>query len=468
MKDKTFTEFDSLLKEAIASVEDELEIEDVGWNRLGVSGGIINESARINNLTQSRLYATKDPLAKQAIRLWTDYTFGTGITQTAKDDKTQEIIDGFWKSDKNKCYLSPIGQRKMSDKLLIDGEVFIALFLDKKGTGALRCFNPLEISEIVSDPDDFDSVMYYLRSWSNAQGKPISKYYRSVNNIVDKSTENAAGTLVSATEEDDALIYHVTYNTIEQRGNPLLLPALDWIKQYRRFLASRVAIMLALARFAWKVKVKGGAGAVSSVKSTFNEQEVPAGSIQLENMGSEMQPIRTDSNATNAYQDGRMLKLQIAAAVGIPEQYFGDISIGNLATAKTVELPMMKMFQSYQAVWGCVYDDINNIVLEDADVDEDKRYVDIDFPLIAPEDVAQMAQSLVLILQAMPDLAYSRDVQQVALMTLGIDNTAEVLDALKNMEEGNPDVKLIRALEGFKESIDGKRNMSDVQRIGIH
>ncbi|KKL65463.1 hypothetical protein LCGC14_2154710, partial [marine sediment metagenome] len=63
---------------------------------------------------------------------------------------------------------------------------------------------------------------------------------------------------------DDVQVYHLTYNTIGQRGLPLLLPAIDWIKQYRRFLASRVAIMLALARFAWKTKTKGGQTAVDA------------------------------------------------------------------------------------------------------------------------------------------------------------------------------------------------------------
>jgi len=76
-----FKDFDTLLQEATQSVEQELDIEDQGWIRLGATGGqIISPNERINNVKNSRLYYTKDPLARQAIRLWTDYTFGTGMT----------------------------------------------------------------------------------------------------------------------------------------------------------------------------------------------------------------------------------------------------------------------------------------------------------------------------------------------------------------------------------------------------
>ena len=148
-----------------------------------------------------------------------------------------------------------------------------------------------------------------------------------------------------------------------------------------------------------------------------------------------------------------MLRLQVCAAVGIPEQYFGDISSGNLATAKTVELPLMKMFQSYQQVWADVYKDINEIILQHERVSPGEWYVDMDFPAIAPEDVAQVAQSLLAILQVLPELALARDVQQVALMILGINDTDEVLDQLQKEAKSDPTVALTRVLKRFQESL---------------
>ncbi len=449
-------ELDILIKEATTSVEADLALEDQGWIALSdTTTDVVTSAERIMNLKLSRLYAVKDPLGKQAIRLWTDYTFGSGMTSHSDEDKTEKVRQEFWESKANQNVLSARGQRKSSDKLLIDGEVFFAIFLGTKGEAKIRLIDPLEITEIISDAEDKENVLYYQRKWSDAQGKVHEAIYRSTTNIKGELAKDAQGKDVKHTE--DALVYHLTYNTISQRGNPLLLPALIWLKYYTKFMASRIAIMLALAKFAWKTKVKGGQTAVDAIKAKTNAQTVAAGSVLLENMGSDTTPIKTETGAQAAYQDGRQIKLMIAAAVGIPEQYFGDISIGNLATAKTVELPMMKMFQSYQKVWEDTYTDINEIVFTHNSIPEDKQYVDMDFPAIAPEDVSQAADNFVKILQVLPELGDSSDVKQVALMTLGVNDPAEVLDELGKTEEtGTTEARLLRAIKQLREALNKK------------
>ena len=450
-------ELEVLIREATQTVEDELRLEDEGWTNLSMgTGDVITAQARIDNLKLSRLYYVKDPLARQAIRLWTDYTFGSGMMWSVaeENEKTKEALEGFWDSKANQGVLSARGQRKSSDKLLVDGEVFFAIFLGSSGESRIRRIDPLEITEIITNPEDIEDVRYYRREWTDAQAKPQKATYRSTTNLRDESTKDASGASVRKT--DDALVYHLTYNTISQRGNPLLLPALDWIKQYRRFLASRVAIMLALARFAWRSKVKGGQTVVDAIKAKTHQQEIAAGSHLIENLGVDTTPIKTETGAQGAYQDARTIKLQICAAVGIPEQYFGDISIGNLATAKTVELPMMKMFQSYQKVWSDVYQDIDEVILEHNQVPPDKWYIDRDFPAIAPADVAQIAESLVGIIGVFPQFAYSDDVKQIALMALGVNDPDEVLEALDKEDKGAVEARLIKALKQFRESLNKK------------
>ena len=448
-------ELEVLIREATASVEADLALEDVGWiNLSATTGDVITVQERITNLKLSRLYSAKDPLGKQSIRLWTDYTFGTGMTWSTEDDKAREALEAFWDSKANQAVLSARGQRKSSDKLLIDGEVFFAIFLGAKNEAKIRLIDPLEITEIITDPDDKEDVKFYRRQWTDTQARPHDDIYRSTTNIKGEAALDQYGKSVTQTE--DALIYHLTYNTISQRGNPLLLPALLWMKYYTRFLSSRIAIMLALAKFAWKSKVTGGQVAVDAIKAKTDGQVIAAASHLVENLGVDTTPIKTDTGASNAYQDGRMIKLQVAAAVGIPEQYFGDISIGNLATAKTVELPMMKMFQSYQAVWNDAYQDIDEVVLEHAKVPSDKWYVDRDFPAIAPEDVLQAATAIVQILGVMPSFADSPDVQQIAMMTLGVNDPAEALEQIAKEAKANPEVALIRALRPFREALKRK------------
>jgi len=448
-KTEEIESLEALIREATRTIEDELKLEDKGWINLSIGAAdIIPAAERIVNLRLSQLYYAKDPLAKQAIRLWTDYTFGSGMTWQTEDDNAKKALDGFWDDRANRGVLSARGQRKSSDKLLVDGEVFFAIFLGANGEAKIRRINPLEIAEIITDKDDIEKVLYYRRKWTDRQGSAHETIYRDVTNKEGEAGLDATGGAVK--HDDDALIYHLAYNTTGQRRNPLLLPALDWIKYYRKFLTSRIAIMLALARFALRTQVKGGQAAVDAIRAKTHEQEIAAGSHLIENLGAETTVMKQETGASAAYQDGRMIKLQIAAAVGIPEQYFGDISIGNLATAKTVELPMMKMFQSYQQIWADAYRDIDEVILEHNGVAPDKWYIDRDFPAIAPEDVAQAAKSLVDILTVMPEFAYSPDVQQVALMILGINDPAEVLAAMAKESKTDPNIRLARALREFR------------------
>ena len=459
---KIMPEFDEILREATQQVEDALNLEDQGWVNLSQQGTeVITSESRKTTVKEARLYSLRDPLCRRAVALMTDYSFGPGITWNMKDEPAKKLLETFWKAPGNKPLLSAKGQRKSSDKLLTDGELFLAVFLGNQGQATIRRIDTLEITEFITDPDDKENVRYYKRDWNDAQAKSHTDYYRSFANIKDVACQDSGGN--SKQKTTDALVYHLAINDLGQRGNSYLMPVLEWIKLYRKFLASRVAIMLALSRFAWKRKIKGGQTAIDAIKAKTHEKEIKAGSDLLENEGVDTQPIKTESGASAAYQDGRQIKLQVAAGTGWPEQYFGDISIGNLATAKTVELPVQKMCESYQAIWQGAYEDIFRLILTHNNVAEDKQYVDMDFPAISEEMAAAMAQAMGVLLQAFPQFADSRDVQQQALMILGVQNPNEVLEQLNQTTEGDPSVALARVLRRFRESL----NKSDGHYVGV-
>lgn len=413
-------------REALLDVETQLKLNDRGWVQLGTSPEQLGFK-RTEAVQQSRLYWAGDPLAKQAIRLWTDYAFGTGVQWKAADDKASAALTDLVDSPRNASVFSPRGQRMGSDKLLIDGEVFIALFPGKQPI--VRYIDPLQITELVTNPDDYADVRYFKREWSTPQGQVKTVYYRSWLNPDNVPIQDAGGRSIRSTEE--AILYHLPVNTIASRGVPLLYPAIDWIRLHRRFLAARVAVMLAAARFVWNLKVQGNQAQVEQVAKQYEDNPPPAGSMHVENATAGLQSIRADTGAQQAYNDGRMIKLMVSAATGWPEQYFGDISIGNLATAQTVELPVQKMCQSYQAVWGGVYRDIFNTVFGFQKVE--KRYVDIDFPPITPTSAGVIADAFSKILPQFPAFVESPDVQQQALMALGITNTKDAMETLENV-----------------------------------
>ena len=428
------TMFQQFLKEAIQSVEDELAAEDKGWLNLTLTGNEpVTEEARKLAVKQSRLYYYTDPMAKQAIRLWTDYSFGEGMSWSSEKENVKSVMGGFFDNPKNQTVLGSRGQRKSSDKLLVDGEIFFVLFLGAEGDTSIRTIDPLEITEIITLPDDIEAPMYYRRLWNDRQGQPHETIYRSTINEGDEGTLDAAGKAVKSS--DKGVVYHFALNTLGQRGIPILLPAHFYFKYQRKFLAARISIMLAMTRFLWKQKVQGGATAVAATKAIQQAKAPAAGSTWVENPAINMEPIRQATGSGDAYNDGRMIKLQIAAATGWPEQYFGDLSTGNLATAKTVELPVQKMCGSYQRMWGDTYKDICEVVLKHENIPETEQYVDFDFPAIAPQDAIGFAQTVQALAAVFPAFANAKDVKTAALIAMGINDPSAVLGELDKIEK---------------------------------
>jgi len=452
-------ELRQLITEATWEIEQLFDIDETDWVQVGsYNTQGLTEIQRKEIVRNSRKYYYKDPLAKQAIRMWTTYSFGGRVSVQSKDEDVQKLIDTFMEDPENKSVLSATGIAKSSDKGLVDGELFFVLFYGKgSGMKIRRLMEPMEITEFITNPEDVEDIRYFKRVWGDTMLRMHEDYYASTMNLTGEPTPYLYAPTSNILEGPTAegYIYHLPFNTIYQRGYPLLTPVLDWLKEYRRYLASRIAIMLALARFAWKQKMKGGASAIAAQKAKTDDKWPQAASTLIENLGVDTTPVKTDTGAKNAYTDGRMVKLQVAAGVGIPEQYFGDVSVGNFATSKTVELPMLKQFEQYQNVWADALQDILNVLFEFEGVSEEKRKLDIDFPPIAPKDAAEAAKAMAALIGAFPEFAGSPEVKQVALQNMGVNNVTDVLDTLAEEMNKNGDVKeatLVKLISALREA----------------
>src|SRR5690606_26615419 len=85
------------------------------------------------------------------------------------------------------------------------------------------------------------------------------------------------------------------------------------------------------------------------------------GSTFVAGEGTSLQPVRT-SGATVSAEDGRRLLLMVAASSGLPETFFGDASIGTLATAKSLDRPTELMMEDRQKLWRDVFINILEFV----------------------------------------------------------------------------------------------------------
>ena len=98
----------------------------------------------------------------------------------------------------------------------------------------------------------------------------------------------------------------------------------------------------------------GGGGAADmppAVGSTF----ISGPDVKIE-------PVRT-AGATVGADDARRLLLMVAASFGLPETYFGDASVGTLATARSLDRPTELKMIDRQTLWSDTLRAIHDYVL---------------------------------------------------------------------------------------------------------
>lgn len=440
------------LQEAYTRADLELALEDRGWLTQGRHGNAaeLDTQSRTLIVAKARRYWLRDPLMKQPVRLWTDYALGTGVTWDSKDAKIKKRCDDFAEAGRNSTIMDSEGQRRSSKKLLVDGELFFAIFDPESGSKekTIRRIDCLQITDFICDPDDEEHVLGYRRQ--TAADKTL--YYADWRNTdydnemlaeqSDPSTKSKIGDKV----ETDCRVYHLPFDTLLKRGNSLLSPVLDWSKEHKRFMEARVAITQALAKFAWKGKVKGGQGIINQVQSKLESTSVKSGQFSverhpqsahggtwLENAGMDLAPTPRGTGAGDAASDGNQLKLMTCAGTGVFLHYFGDPSTGNLATAVSMELPMLKMFQSYQSLWKDAYKNILAIALtkDPEEIREMRQKITLDLPPILLDDTRKLGQYITSVGALFPEICVP-EVLQALLTPLNVENLDEVMDSIEN------------------------------------
>lgn len=435
------------ISEAFTRADIELAIDDRGWENFTNTRNLQDNDPvlRTSIMQRSRLYWQRDPLAKQAVRLWTDYAIGNGFSYKAEDDAVQTQIDEFKRDRANRSIMNAAGQQQSSKKLLIDGDMFFAVFKSTNGSRkVIRRIDPLQVTEILTDPDDEERALVYVRKITALNGKVSTRYYADWA-LDDEGKKLAAEqkdpiTKQVVTIELDVVVYHAAFDKIGKRGNGLLSSVVDWSREHRRFMEARVAIVQALAKFAYKLSVKGGQAVVNSIQAKLQStiaatglnggverqpQNAPGGTF-AQNAGLDMTPMPRVTGAGDAKEDGNGLKLMVSAGTGIMLHYFGDPSTGNLATATAMELPMLKMFAGYQQFWMDVYRDLFSIILEEDPDAADAAVIDIDFPPILQEDLAKLGAFITQMVTAFPETKIP-EVISMLLVALGINDIDDIM-----------------------------------------
>jgi hypothetical protein len=505
------------LRERIAELE--FALEDRDW--LTLAGAASHEFSRGGLQTISRicrLMYLKNPLIKRGVSVKADYVFGRGVNISAKDELINEIVQAFINDDHNRAEF--IGQQSRLQKdveLETDGNIFFVFFIHPMtGSVRMRTISCDEIVDIITDPNDAKKPWFYKRVWNENTFDFVEGIYRSKARsayYIDwRYHSTTIPTRIGTVDVMQAPVYHVKIGGFSdwKFGVPGLYSAIDWAKAYKVFLENWSTIVAAYARFAFKATTTGGAKGLDAAKRRLSTDPahstgIPPNTNAKPTTGAtvvaardrdgqsmfDLEPIRT-AGATTSAEDGRRLLLMVAAATGLPETFFGDVSVGTLATASSLDRPTELQFANRQMFWHDVYRNILTYVLfwaakapdgklrgvaeiisneyaEDViRFDEDTNdHIDIDFPPIVEHDLQAYINALVsgatLNGQVPTVISDMRLLARMILTQLGENDIDEILDQLypptennaPEIDPANPiDASLLQATETLRESIE--------------
>ena len=446
-------------------------LEDIGWINLSLSQQSTDLNLMVKDgfekmIKRVRLYYYNNPLAGHWVHLTTSFVFGEGIgVPKAKDEAIQEIVDAFWNDpDNQKALTSFQAQQLLSNKIQYEGNLFFVLFDDEEGDVRVRVLNTVEIKDIIMDEEDrMRPAFYKIHVQKKKFDFKAGTYTTTVNQIkyhadIDAPPEaNIPPNLLL-----DGKILHIKINCDinDQFGIPNLYRAIDWMKAHKDMAGDLATFIKSLSRFAWKKKVKGGPAKVASIADSLKTRtdlsniSSSAGQMQIENEGVDLQAINLPTGGAKIGTDGlKQMQLQVCAASGIFHHYFGDPSTGNLATAKSMELPMVKMFQAWQKLWESIFTTVLQyqfkrkiaLGLLEGTIELDPKTgreiietsldmsLDLDFPPIIEENLKEVAEAINKAKEG--GLISEELAAQLFLLAANVDNIEdEVQKALADLE----------------------------------
>jgi hypothetical protein len=368
---------ESELQERLAALE--FAMESAEWRVVSAQGDQEFSRGGLTSVTEiSRLMFLKNPMIKRGVLVKRDYVFGQGWAIHAQEPAIQATIDAFLYDQKNDdVFGSHEARLQLEIELQTDGNWFFCFFINAvTGQLRIRTISFDQIDDVLYNPDDSKEPWYYLRRWTETRV-----------NMSDGSTEAVVRAAFypdwryKPTAQPkhigdwpvywDRPLYHVKVGGFSnwKFGISEIYDAIDWARAYKSFLEDWASIVRAYRKFAFQLTapsskaVSGIRGKIGNGSEANGNAVAPpiTGSIFAATEGYNLQAVKT-SGATVSADDGRRLQLMVAASFGLPETFFGDASVGSLATAESLDRPTELMMQNRQQLWRDVTLNIINFV----------------------------------------------------------------------------------------------------------
>lgn len=464
----------------------------------------------------ARIMYLKNPLVQRGVDAKRFYVWGQGVSVRAEAPEVTGVIRAFEEDGKNIVVLTSHQARMNAEvELQTDGNLFFVFFVNP-ATGRVRVRTMAfgEVEEKVCNPDDNREPWYYLRRWTERRmtAGGSREYESRVAWYPDWRYNPASkpGTIDGQPVRWETPIYHVRVGGFSnwQFGISEIYDTIDWAMAYKEFLEDWASIVRAYRRFAFQLTTPGGRRGIAAAKTKLNttfgnasgsqaETNPPpvVGSTFISGEGVNLAPVRT-SGATVSADDGRRLLLMVASSFGLPETFFGDVSVGTLATAKSLDRPTELAMTDRQTLWADVLGDIYRYVLlwavkapsgalrglariertvEEGVIEERVIWnedvdaaISVTFPPLVESDVSERVAAIVnaATLGQAGTLAGTIDLPTLArmlLQALGVEDVDEIVERLfpdgevakePSAERSQADAQMVEALRELREALE--------------
>lgn len=361
-----------------------------------------------------------DPLTWRGVQLIEQFALGAGlhakVTKSTGDSKgqthdaAQQAWDRFWKVNRMDERL-----KKIARDIEIMGEQFIRYFPEPGNPRGLlvRSLDPATIYDIVTDPEDFETVFFYHQQFQTPyqlyapQGRAPSGGPPAPTGV----TQPGATTRYIIRQIDWREIdhYRINVGASERRGRSSLYPVLGWIKRLRDYMTSRVIQADMQSRYAYDLEVKGTPGDLAKVQNAmFPNRRPPApGSVLGHSQNVALNPVNFQGSVgLGNDQTFEALVNIIAVGLGIPKEYLGIQGKGSRAGALVATEPGAKRFQGAQEQLRTILENIADRFFKAAGFSDAE--IEFTFPSIASEERHQKLE----------DLAYAEGMGWVSKQTV--------------------------------------------------
>ncbi len=414
----------------------------------GLQGDDEDEQLRRDTIVPvSRRAFRWDPLTKWIVNTWTNFGHGQSVVIAPVDDDVQKWWREFWTARRNRSILGIRQIHKNSNKVLVDGEFLFAYFTAKDGGRVtVRRISTLEITELITAPDDDETILYYKRDWMQ-EDKERTRYYpdwlATDEELAEADLPEGAELAQAQDDGVDVDMMQVALTAQTRRGWPLMAASQDWNRAYNDFLKNRAAVSKAVATYVDRVRVDGGSRAVTSFTNLLQSSLVTdpdsgetnpvpaAGATAVMNKAVNWDRFNMASGASDAEIDGRMLFNMVGIGAGLFPHWLGHGESFRLATAQAMELPTLRNFQRYQMFWQSIWQDMFDFVLMQAERYGGQRFpekgVAIELDPLLQEDLTALAEALAQLSTVSQVALPAKAISRIVWQAVGIEDIEGLL-----------------------------------------